>query len=150
MDGSLWIGPNAVLALKREGYRYADVSVADAMAVLRHAGFWKLAWRNLGYGVDEVVRSVWRARQVAAMKRYIPELTLDDLEPGHGPSGVRAQALGREGNLVDDFVIEAIDRLDGRDVSIVHIRNAPSPAATSALGIAEHIADALAGKLGLV
>ncbi|MFE0022104.1 L-2-hydroxyglutarate oxidase [Amycolatopsis sp. NPDC059021] len=133
LDGSVHAGPNAVLALRREGYRWRDVSAKDVADVARFPGVWRLA-RKYAYptGVDEVRRSFSRRRFAASLARLVPAVTADDIVR-HG-SGVRAQALRPDGSLVDDFLIETTRNQ-------VHVLNAPSPAATSALEIAKHIAD---------
>ena len=133
LDGSVHAGPNAVLALRREGYRWADVSAKDVAEVAAFPGVWRLA-RKYAYptGLEEVLRSFSKKRFAASLARLVPAVTENDIVR-HG-SGVRAQALRRDGSLVDDFLIET-----ARDQ--VHVLNAPSPAATSALEIAKHIAD---------
>ena len=132
-DGAVWLGPTAVLALAREGDRGKRLVARDAWDALSHPGLYRLVGRHLGAGLGEMLREVSRKAVVAAGRRLVPELTEADLEPG--PSGTRAQALGRDGRLVDDFIVEHAP-------GIVHVRNAPSPAATAALAIAERIADA--------
>ncbi|WP_101436542.1 L-2-hydroxyglutarate oxidase [Amycolatopsis echigonensis] len=133
LDGSVHAGPNAVLALRREGYRWADVSVKDLADVARFPGSWKLA-RKYAYptGLEEVLRSFSKKRFAASLAQLVPAVTEDDIVR-HG-SGVRAQALRPDGSLVDDFLIESTK-------DQVHVLNAPSPAATSALEIAKYIAD---------
>lgn len=133
-DGEVWAGPNAVLAFAREGYRRTDVSAHDLASSLGYRGFWRMALRHWRMGAEEMVRDYWKPAFVAALRRYVPELRSEDLLPG--PSGVRAQALGVGGSLVDDFVVEVA--ASGR---AVHVRNAPSPAATSSLAIGSMIAD---------
>ncbi|HJQ03794.1 MAG TPA: L-2-hydroxyglutarate oxidase [Jatrophihabitans sp.] len=131
IGGSVHAGPNAVLALAREGYRWRTVRPAELMAVLGYPGFWRLARRNLRPGLMEVARSLSKKRFAQSLARLVPEITEDDLVPSH--AGVRAQALRSDGALVDDFLI--LQR--GRNV---HVLNAPSPAATSSLEIGNHIA----------
>lgn len=133
LDGSVHAGPNAVLALRREGYRWSDVSAKDVAEVATFPGTWRLA-RKYAFptGMEEVLRSFSKKRFAASLARLVPAVTEDDIVR-HG-SGVRAQALRPDGGLVDDFLIET-----ARDQ--VHVLNAPSPAATSALEIARHIAD---------
>jgi L-2-hydroxyglutarate oxidase len=135
LDGSVHAGPNAVLALRREGYRWIDVSARDLAEVLRFPGTWRLARRFTRTGVDEVLRSFSRRRFAGSLARLVPEITTADLVPAG--SGVRAQALLPDGSLVTDFLIE---RAPGQ----VHVLNAPSPAATSALEIAGYVADQVA------
>jgi len=137
MDGAVWLGPNAVLAAKREGYSWADVSLRDLTESLRYRGFRKLALRNLSYGAGETLRSVFIRLQLAKLRQYVPEITAADIS--RGPAGVRAMALEADGQLVDDFVFDSSSSRLGR--RLLHVRNAPSPAATSALAIAELIAD---------
>jgi (S)-2-hydroxyglutarate dehydrogenase len=137
LDGSVHAGPNAVLALRREGYHWTDISAKDIAEVATFPGTWRLARRYaIPTGLDEVRRSFSRKRFAASLARLVPAVTEDDIVR-HG-SGVRAQAMRRDGSLVDDFLIET-----ARDQ--VHVLNAPSPAATSALEIARHIADRVTG-----
>jgi len=132
MDGSIWLGPNAVLAFAREGYRFWDVNVAELWDAVTYPGFFKLATKYWQMGASEMYRDLVRSAYVGALQRYIPSLQPEDCLPG--PSGVRAQAMAADGSLVDDFVFEG-------DEGIVHVRNAPSPAATSSLAIGKYIAD---------
>lgn len=138
-DGHVHAGPNAVLALAREGYDWRTVSWPDLRETLTHPGFWRLAARHHRAGAAEVARSLSRHRFGESLRRLVPELRDDDLVPA--PSGVRAQALRADGSLVDDFLIE-------RDGSVVHVLNAPSPAATSAFEIARHIVSLWGGYAG--
>jgi L-2-hydroxyglutarate oxidase len=133
LDGSVHAGPNAVLALSREGYGWGDVSVKDLAEVARFPGAWKLA-RKYAYptGLEEVRRSFSQRRFAASLARLVPAVQPEDIVR-HG-SGVRAQALLPSGALVDDFLIESAPNQ-------VHVLNAPSPAATCALEIAKHVAD---------
>lgn len=135
LDGSVHAGPNAVLALRREGYRWRDFSARETAEVLRFGGTWRLARRFRHTAVDEVRRSLSRRRFAASLARLVPAIGPDDLVK-HG-SGVRAQALRADGTLVQDFLIE-------RAPYQVHVLNAPSPAATCALEIAKHVATTLA------
>jgi L-2-hydroxyglutarate oxidase LhgO len=130
VDGEVLVGPNAVLALAREGYRWSDVSARDLGQALAWPGFRSFARRHWRTGVAELRGSLSRRAFVAAARRYVPELSTGDVVPG--PSGVRAQALGRDGALVDDFRLTRRGR-------VVSVRNAPSPGATSSLAIAEHV-----------
>lgn len=132
VDGSLEVGPNAVLALAREGYRWRDVSPRDMAATLGWPGFWRLARTHWRTGVHEVHGSFSRRAYLALAQRYVPELGPADVL--RGGAGVRAQALARDGSLVDDFRIASED-------GITLVRNAPSPAATSSLPIAEHVVE---------
>lgn len=133
-DGEVMAGPNAVLALSREGYRRRNLSPRDLGRMLAWPGFRRFALRHWRTGLAEVAGSVSRRRFAALARRYVPELTAADLVPG--PAGVRAQALSRDGGLVDDFRITRRGR-------VVCVRNAPSPGATSSLAIAEHIVESL-------
>lgn len=130
IDGSVHAGPNAVLSLKREGYTRTAFDMRDALETLTFAGFWRLAWRNLGEGCHEMQRSFSKRAFVRSLQRLVPEVEAADLTPGE--PGVRAQALRGDGALVDDFLI-----LQGGRA--VHVLNAPSPAATAALEIGKAI-----------
>jgi L-2-hydroxyglutarate oxidase LhgO len=131
VDGRVLVGPNAVLALAREGYRRRDLRVGDLAETLAWPGFRRLAARHWRTGAREVAGSLSRRVFCDAARRYVPELRPTDLLRAR--SGVRAQAVARDGTLVDDFRIS-------RQGRVVAIRNAPSPAATSSMAIAEHIA----------
>jgi L-2-hydroxyglutarate oxidase len=132
VDGEVMVGPNAVLALAREGYGWGTVSPRDLREMVTWPGFRHFARRHWRTGITEMRGSLSKNRFVAAARRYVPELTVDDVIPGL--SGVRAQALRRDGELVDDFRIT-------RRGHVMTVRNAPSPAATSSLAIAEHVVD---------
>ena len=134
MDGEVWLGPNAVLAFAREGYRRTDLDPRDLVEALRFPGFQKLALKFWRTGWDEMYRDFSKAQFLKALQRYMPDLQMADLLPG--PSGVRAQALSADGTLVDDFVVN-------HQGNTLHVRNAPSPAATSSLAIADMIADTI-------
>lgn len=140
MNGDIWLGPNAVLAFAREGYNFTTINPRDLLETLTYSGFIKMAGKYLSTGLGEMYRDVVRGAYVKALQRYIPELTVEDTLAG--PSGVRAQALMADGSLVDDFVF------DGDD-GVVHVRNAPSPAATSSLAIGRFIADDADRRFGL-
>lgn len=135
VTGGVHVGPNAVLALAREGYTWHDVVPADVADALSWPGLWHLAARNLVPGSREVVRSLDRRAFARSVAELLPGVRAEHLVPA--PAGVRAQALRRDGRLVDDFLIQSTERQ-------VHVLNAPSPAATCALEIAEHIAAHLA------
>jgi L-2-hydroxyglutarate oxidase len=135
IDGSVHAGPNAVPALRREGYRRRDISLPDIAGTLGYPGTWRLAGAYWRAGLDEVARSLSRERFARDLARLVPAITAADLVPAG--AGVRAQALTRDGGLVDDFVVEWAPRQ-------VHVLNAPSPGATGSLEIARHIADLLA------
>ncbi|HTD76963.1 MAG TPA: L-2-hydroxyglutarate oxidase [Chloroflexota bacterium] len=140
-DGSVWLGPNAVLAFAREGYRRLDVRPRDLAEALAYRGFQRLAAKFWQTGMQEMVRDFSKEAFLKSLQVYVPELTLPDLLPG--PSGVRAQALGADGSLVDDFVFNTQGK------RIVHVRNAPSPGATSSLAIGRMIADTASQAFGL-
>ncbi len=135
IDGAVLCGPNAVLAFAREGYRRTDIDLADLADSLGAPGFRRLARKYWRTGLAELVRDYWKSAFLAELRTYVPELRSEDLLPG--PSGVRAQALSAEGDLLDDFVFDTVGRF-------LNVRNAPSPAATSSLAIAREIADRLA------
>lgn len=137
MDGSVWLGPNAILAFKREGYRFYDFSFSDFWDAATSSGLQNLAMKHLRYGLQELYKGVNISAQVCLLRRYVPELKTSDVM--RGPSGVRAQALDSNGKLVDDFVFDSGTGFLGQ--RILHVRNAPSPAATSSLAIAKIIAD---------
>jgi L-2-hydroxyglutarate oxidase LhgO len=132
VDGGLDIGPNAVLAFSREGYRRSDVSLRDLSAAVRWPGFRRLARTHWRMGLGEMAGSASRRLFVSRAQRYVPQLQVGDVVPAH--AGVRAQALDRDGGLVDDFRIHHLDR-------VTAVRNAPSPAATSSMAIAEHVVE---------
>ncbi len=134
VDGRVDIGPNAVLALAREGYRRRDVAPRDVVETLAWPGFRRMAGQHWRMGVTELHGSLSRRAFIAGARRYLPELSVADVDGRH--AGVRAQALDRDGSLVDDFRISRLG-------SVTAVRNAPSPAATSSLAIAEHICDAI-------
>lgn len=131
IDGSVHAGPNAVLALKREGYRKRDISLRDTAETLAYPGFLRLARKHFGNGMQEVFRSFSKHLFLKSLQRLVPDVQRGDLVPTH--AGVRAQALTPEGGLVDDFLIVESDRS-------LHVCNAPSPAATSSLEIGKAIA----------
>jgi len=132
-DGAVWLGPNAVLAFAREGYRRLQFRARDLVEALTYSGFQKLASKFWKTGMAEMWRDFSKLAFLESLRRYVPELSADDIVPG--PSGVRAQALAPDGQLVDDFVFNT------QGNRIIHVRNAPSPAATSSLTIARLIAD---------
>lgn len=131
VDGGVDVGPNAVLALAREGYRRRTVRVRDLGETLRSREFRALARRHWRTGAHELRGSLFKSAFAAEAKRYVPSVTVDDLIPAR--AGVRAQAVDADGSLVDDFRIHELG-------PVVAVRNAPSPGATSSLAIAEHIA----------
>jgi L-2-hydroxyglutarate oxidase len=130
IDGHVHAGPNAVLALAREGYDWGRVDARDLVDTLGYTGFWRLARRQARSGAGEMVRSLSHRRFADSVRRLVPEVTDADLVPAS--AGVRAQAVRRDGSLVDDFLLERHGR-------VVHLLNAPSPAATASLEIARHV-----------
>ena len=130
IDGHVHAGPNAVLALSREGYTWRDARAMDLLETAGYAGFWRLARRHHRSGAAEVLRSVSARRFADTVRRLVPEVRTEDLVPSS--AGVRAQAVKRDGTLVDDFLLE-------RQGRVVHLLNAPSPAATAALEIARQV-----------
>ena len=134
IDGSVHAGPNAVLSLKREGYKKTDFDLRDFAEVMSYPGFWKLAGKHADEGIQEIIRSFSKAAFVRSLQKLIPEVQAQDLVPTH--AGVRAQALMNDGKLVDDFLI-----VQGKNAT--HVCNAPSPAATSSLEIGKAIALAI-------
>lgn len=132
IGGFVTVGPNAVLAFARDGYRLGDINSKDLWEMARFRGFRRMIIDNIRSGLAEIANSLSSRRYLALCQRYCPELELTDLHPH--PAGVRAQAVNRDGRLLHDFLIE-------RTARTVHVLNAPSPAATSALPIGRHIAD---------
>lgn len=139
--GGVEAGPNAVLAFKREGYRKRDFDVRDLFSAVAYPGFWKMAGRYWASGAAEMVRSFSKAMFAHSLQKLVPEIEERDLRPGG--SGVRAQALDREGRLLDDFSIVTAG-------SMIHVCNVPSPAATASLVIGRQIVDMAEENLGLV
>jgi L-2-hydroxyglutarate oxidase LhgO len=140
ITGKVDAGPNAVLALAREGYRHRDINIRDLASALAFPGFWRMArqhWRN---GLDEWHRSLSKAAFVRALQRLLPEMREQDLVPGG--SGVRAQALKPDGSLVDDFQFVPSGK-------VLHVLNVPSPAATASLMIGRTIVDTASEMMGL-
>ncbi len=135
VSGAVDVGPNAVLALAREGYRWRDVRLRDLAEMAGYGGTWRLAHKNIRAGAHEMLGSISRRAYARRARAYVPELRAADLVTA--PAGVRAQAVGADGSLIDDFVLRHHDR-------VLAVRNAPSPAATSSLAIAEHVVDQLA------
>jgi L-2-hydroxyglutarate oxidase len=130
IDGSVHAGPNAVLALAREGYGWGRIRPADVASAVGYAGLWRLARRHYRYGLGEVRRSLSTRVFAASLARLVPQIRPEDLV--RAGAGVRAQAVRPDGSLVDDFLIVSGPRQ-------VHVLNAPSPAATSSLEIAKYI-----------
>ncbi|WP_329617631.1 L-2-hydroxyglutarate oxidase [Streptomyces brevispora] len=136
VTGEVEVGPNAVLALAREGYRRSQVDVRELLRILAFPGTWHLAGQHWRTGIKEMRGSLSARAYMTAAKRYVPGIGAGDVE--RGGAGVRAQALDRDGSLVDDFRIHRVG-------AVTVVRNAPSPAATSSMAIAEHIADSVFG-----
>ena len=138
IHGGVECGPNAVLAFAREGYTKLDINLVDLFESLTYPGFLRMAAKHWRAGCGEMWRSFSKAAFVRALQRLLPDIRAEHLHPA--PSGVRAQALGRDGKLVDDFEIVENDL-------VVHVLNAPSPAATAALNVGRLIVDKLVGRL---
>ena len=134
VDGTADLGPNAVLALAREGYRRRDVSLDELVRLARSGAFWRLARQHWMTGVREMRGSLWRRAYLAEARTYLPWITMADVTSA--PAGVRAQAVDADGGLVDDFRISRVG-------PVTSIRNAPSPAATASMAIAEHVIEEL-------
>ncbi|KQV81999.1 L-2-hydroxyglutarate oxidase [Rhizobium sp. Root1220] len=139
IGGYVTVGPNAVLAFAREGYRFFDVSVTDLAEMVRYQGFRRVIRSNLRSGLSEMWNSLNKRGYLALCQRYCPELRLSDLEPYR--AGIRAQAVLADGTLAHDFLIRETNRT-------IHVCNAPSPAATSAIPIARDLASRAAARFG--
>ena len=140
IDGDVWAGPNAVLAFAREGYRRTDVAPRELAQTLADRGFLRLAFRFWRSGLAEMLRDAWKPAFADQVRRYLPEMRDEDLEPG--PSGVRAQSVRLNGEMVDDFSV-------GGAGHVLHVRNAPSPAATASLAIGRELAELAERRFGL-
>jgi L-2-hydroxyglutarate oxidase LhgO len=138
IDGRIEAGPNAVLAFAREGYGRTQIAPLELLETLGYAGFWRLVSRYWKTGMGEMMRSFSKSLFARALQDLLPSISKDDLEPGG--AGVRAQALGNDGKLLDDFVIQQTEKM-------IHVLNAPSPAATSSLAIAKHIVTSAGARL---
>jgi len=138
IQGGVECGPNAVLAFAREGYRMSDVNLRDLTDALTYGGFLKMAAKHWRTGVGEMWRSFSKQAFVRALQRLVPEIKAEDLSPA--PAGVRAMALGPDGQLLDDFVVQQSER-------VINVGNAPSPAATASLNIGRLIVEKLAERL---
>ena len=132
INGAIEVGPNAVFALKRQGYRWRDISIRDTLDILGYAGFWRMAARYWRTGIGEMYRSLHKDAMVKELQKLVPAVTGQDLV--RAGAGVRAQALDRQGRLIEDFHIVQQPRM-------IHVLNAPSPAATASLRIGESVAD---------
>ena len=139
IKGGVEVGPNAVLAFKREGYSHKDFSVTDILEMVAYSGFWKMATKYYKMGLGEFYRSLNKNAFVKALQKLVPEVEHDDLT--QGGAGVRAQAVEQNGNLVDDFRIVEAEKM-------IHVLNAPSPAATASISIGKTIADKVKMNFG--
>jgi L-2-hydroxyglutarate oxidase LhgO len=139
IDGEYECGPNAVLAFAREGYRKTNMNLRDLAESLTYPGFLRLAMRYWRIGAGEMWRSVSKRAFVRALQRLLPAIEAKHLSPT--PAGVRAQAVARDGTVVDDFLLESTDR-------VLHVGNAPSPAAPASLNIGRLIVDKVAERFG--
>lgn len=137
IDGSVTVGPNAVQGFKREGYGRVNISVRDVWEMLSFSGFWKVTAKNLKTGLVEMKNSLWKPGYLQLVRKYCPSIELADLQPY--PAGIRAQAVLSDGTLVHDFLFAESPRS-------LHVCNAPSPAATSAMPIGEYICQKIADK----
>ncbi|MFV0437467.1 MAG: L-2-hydroxyglutarate oxidase [Desulfopila sp.] len=140
VDGTVTIGPNAVLGYKREGYGKVNFDFKDVSEMMTFPGFWKVVRANLKSGVNETIASWFKPGYLKRVQKYCPSLTLQDLQPY--PAGIRAQAVMQDGKLVHDFLFAESERS-------LHVCNAPSPAATSAIPIGEYVCNRLCKKYAL-
>ncbi len=140
INGEVEAGPNAVLAWSREGYRKTVVNARDAIGTFAYVGFWRMTLRTWRVGLAEMRRSLVKSVFVKDLRKLLPEIRSEDLAPGG--AGVRAQAVSRQGALLDDFCIE-------ESRGAIHVLNAPSPGATSSLSIGRHIAERAGKSFGL-
>jgi len=140
IDGSVTVGPNAVLGWKREGYGSFNFNFKDVIDMLTFAGFWKVARNNLKSGLGEFKDSIYKPGYLKRVRKYCPSLALKDLQSY--PAGIRAQAVKADGSLVHDFLFAESERS-------LHVCNAPSPAAISAIPIGEYLCDKVSSKFNL-
>lgn len=136
IDGSVTVGPSALQGWKREGYGRFNVSLRDTLEQIGYPGFWRVTGRYLGTGLGEIGNALWKPAYLKQVRKYCPSISLSDLRPH--PVGVRATAVSRDGRLIQDFLFAESPRT-------LHVCNAPSPAATSAIPIANHLCDMLDG-----
>ncbi|MHC5797771.1 L-2-hydroxyglutarate oxidase [Lacisediminihabitans sp. FW035] len=134
INGEVWAGPNAFLAFSRRTYKPWAITPRDSLSSLGYPGFWRFAAGNLGTAWTEFSHDVSAGSYAKSLRQYVPEVQASDLH--RGPMGIRAQAMDARGTLIDDFLIR-------RDHNVLHVLNAPSPAATSSFAIGEHLADAI-------
>jgi L-2-hydroxyglutarate oxidase len=139
IDGSVTVGPNAALNFSREGYGKINFSLRDIKQMFSFSGFWKLILKSWKPGLAEIYSSLNKNSYLKVCQKYCPSLELADLEPYR--SGVRAQAVSKNGELIHDFLVEETRRS-------LHVCNAPSPAATSSLPIGKYIVELVDKKLG--
>jgi L-2-hydroxyglutarate oxidase len=132
IDGSVTVGPNAVLGWKREGYGRININIRDVWDMVTFGGFWRVLKSHIKNGLIEIKNSLWKPGYLKLVQKYCPQLQVSDLKPY--PSGVRAQAVMKDGSLVHDFLFAESPRS-------LHVCNAPSPAATSAIPIGSYICD---------
>ena len=132
IDGSVTVGPNAVLGFKREGYGKININLCDIKEMMLFAGFWKVLWNNLSSGITEFKNSLFKNGYLTLVRKYCPSIELSDLKAY--PAGIRAQAVMNDGSLVHDFLFANSERT-------INVCNAPSPAATSAIPIGGYIVD---------
>ena len=140
IDGSVTVGPNAVLGWKREGYGRLNLDLKDSLEMIKFPGFWKILPNNIKSGLSEIRDSFYKPGYLNRVRKYCPILTISDLNPY--PAGIRAQAVKKDGNLVHDFLFAESERS-------LHVCNAPSPAATSAMPIGEYLCRKVADKFYL-
>ena len=138
IDGSVTVGPNAVLGWKREGYGRLNFSPTDTLTMLSFPGFWKVMAKHFEYGLREFKDSVFKAGYLKQVRKYCPSIQIEDLQPY--PAGIRAQAVLADGTLVHDFLFAESPRS-------LHVCNAPSPAATSAIPIGAHLCDKIVERI---
>ena len=141
IDGSVTVGPNAVLGWKREGYARINLNLEDSIEMMTFPGFWKVALNHLTSGLSEIKDSFYKPGYLNRVRKYCPSLTIEDLYPY--PAGIRAQAVKRDGSLVHDFLFAESERS-------FHVCNAPSPAATSAIPIGEYLCEKVTKKFRLI
>lgn len=137
MDGSVTVGPNAVMGLSRTGYPKFSFDAKDVLDFVKFKGFWKLINKQFWTGIDEMWNSVYKPGYLKLVKKYAPGIELEDLEPY--PAGIRAQAVMENGEMVEDFMLRETPRM-------LHVVNAPSPAATSSMPIADYLTAKMLGE----
>ncbi len=138
IDGSVTVGPNALQGWKREGYGRINFNLRDTWEQLSYPGFWRLTARYLVPGLREIRNAVWKPAYLKLVQKYCPSITIGDLQPY--PAGVRAMAVRKDGTMIDDFLFAQSERS-------LHVCNAPSPAATSAIPIGKYICEKIEEKM---